>query len=52
MSLPDHNVPFDIITDSSDYQLGARLIQNGKSVANYSRLIKAQKNYTTTEKNF
>ena len=51
LSYPDWNKKFTIHTDSSDYQLGAVISQNGKPIAFFSRrLTAAQKNYTTTEK--
>jgi spore germination protein GerM len=48
---PDHNKQFNVYTDATDFQLGTCIIQEGRSVAHFSRkLTKSQQNYTTMEK--
>jgi hypothetical protein len=51
LNYPDWSKPFEIHTDASDRQLGAVISQKGKPIAFFiCRLLKAQRNYTTTEK--
>ncbi len=51
VTIPDFDKTFDLECDASDVGLGAVLKQEGKSVANCSRLLKgAEKNYTITER--
>ena len=51
LAFPDHTQPFDIEMDTSEYQLGSVIKQNGRPIAYYShKLNSVQHNYTTIEK--
>jgi hypothetical protein len=48
---PDHNKWFNLYIDTSDFQLGTCIIQEGTPVAFFScKLTKSQQNNTTLEK--
>ena len=51
LAYPDFKKPFNLYTDASDLQLGATLVQDGKSIGFYTRkLNSAQLNYTVGKK--
>ena len=51
LAYPRFDKPFEVYTDASDIHLGGVIIQDKKPLAFFSRkLKKAQKNYTTCEK--
>ena len=51
LAFPDFKKPFDLYTDTSDQQLGATLVQDGKPLGFYTRkLNSAQLNYRVSDK--
>jgi hypothetical protein len=51
LALPDLNKPFTVITDASDFAMGAILEQDGRPIAYESRKFSpAEANYTTTDR--
>ena len=42
LTYPDFTIPFDVHTDSSDYQLGGVVSQLGKPIAFFSRKFKSK----------
>jgi hypothetical protein len=50
LTYPDHNKPFDIHTDASNFQIASEISQDNKPIAYFSRKLNdTQKNYTTEE---
>ena len=53
MALPDLKQPFEIQTDTSDYAMGANLLQHGKPISFHSKKFNgAAINYPTYDKEF
>lgn len=51
LAYPDFSKSFNVYLDTSDYQLGATVVQNGSPLDFYTRkLLASQKNYTVREK--
>ncbi len=51
MAYPNHNIPFHIYMDASNYQMGAIIVQLKRPVAYWSnKSINAQQNYHNAEK--
>jgi len=50
LAYPDYSLPFDIYTDASSQQLGAKISQKGKPIAFFScKLSKTQQKYSVTK---